>query len=223
MPGVLIVEAMRAGRRGRAALAARERGQASRFFGGIDKVRFKRQVRPGDTLRMECTITKRRGPIGFGDGEGVRRRRARLLRRAHVRDKIDRLGGHARPSARSRRPRTRGTPASSTGREPMTNMALEQRLADGSAVLGVVGLGYVGLPLAVEMAKAGHPRHRLRRDARSKVAQVNAGESYIPDVPTDELARARRRAGLIAATTDFSRVGRVRRDRHLRADAARTR
>ena len=33
---------------------------------GIDGVRFKRQVRPGDTLRMECAITKRRGPIGFG-------------------------------------------------------------------------------------------------------------------------------------------------------------
>ena len=43
------------------------------FFAGIDKVRFKRQVRPGDTLRMECEITKRRGPIGFGDGEGVGR------------------------------------------------------------------------------------------------------------------------------------------------------
>jgi 3-hydroxyacyl-[acyl-carrier-protein] dehydratase len=39
------------------------------FFAGIDGVRFKRQVRPGDVLRMECTITKRRGPIGFGDAK----------------------------------------------------------------------------------------------------------------------------------------------------------
>ncbi|MBW6468501.1 MAG: 3-hydroxyacyl-[acyl-carrier-protein] dehydratase FabZ, partial [Coriobacteriia bacterium] len=37
------------------------------LFAGIDKVRFKRQVRPGDTLRLEVTITRSRGAIGFGE------------------------------------------------------------------------------------------------------------------------------------------------------------
>ena len=66
-------------------------------------------------------------------------------------------------------------------------MALEDRFADGSAVLSVVGLGYVGLPLVVEMAKAGHRVIGVDVSAE-KVELVNKGESYIPDVPTDELA-----------------------------------
>ncbi len=72
-------------------------------------------------------------------------------------------------------------------------MALYERLQDGSAVLGVVGLGYVGLPLAVEMAKAGH--RVIGFDiSTEKVEKVNAGDSYIPDVPSD-VARTPRRAG----------------------------
>jgi 3-hydroxyacyl-[acyl-carrier-protein] dehydratase len=65
MPGVLIVEAL--AQTGAVALLSLDenRGRIA-FFGGIDGVRFKRQVRPGDTLRLECTITKRRGPVGFG-------------------------------------------------------------------------------------------------------------------------------------------------------------
>ncbi|MDZ4179085.1 MAG: 3-hydroxyacyl-ACP dehydratase FabZ [Coriobacteriia bacterium] len=66
MPGVLIVEAM-AQVGSVALLALPENAGKIGFFGGIDKVRFKRQVVPGDTLRMECVITKRRGPIGFGE------------------------------------------------------------------------------------------------------------------------------------------------------------
>ncbi len=86
-------------------------------------------------------------------------------------------------------------------------MGLSERLRDGSAVLGVVGLGYVGLPLAVEMAKAGH--RVIGFDvATGKVEAVNAGTSYIPDVPTDELAPLVER-GLISATTDFSRIREV--------------
>jgi len=80
-------------------------------------------------------------------------------------------------------------------------MGLEQRLLDGSAVLGVVGLGYVGLPLAVEMAKAGHRVVGLEVSV-GKVDEINAGRSYIPDVPTEELAELVA-AGLISATTDF--------------------
>jgi len=83
-------------------------------------------------------------------------------------------------------------------------MALEDRLRDGSATFGVVGLGYVGLPLAVEMAKAGN-RVIGFEVSDGKTAEVNAGRSYIPDVPTEELAPLVA-AGLISATTDFSRV-----------------
>jgi len=83
-------------------------------------------------------------------------------------------------------------------------MGLKQRIEDGSAVLGVVGLGYVGLPLAVEMAKAGHTVVGIDL-SEDKVARIAAGESYIPDVPTAELAPLVER-GLLSATTDFSRV-----------------
>jgi 3-hydroxyacyl-[acyl-carrier-protein] dehydratase len=68
MPGVLIVEAC--AQVGAVALLSLEENQGRiAFFAGIDKVRFKRQVRPGDTLRMQCAITKRRGPIGFGEAK----------------------------------------------------------------------------------------------------------------------------------------------------------
>lgn len=82
-------------------------------------------------------------------------------------------------------------------------MTLESKLRDGSAVFGVVGLGYVGLPLAVEMAKEGNKVVGLEV-SEEKAALVNAGTSYIPDVPTEELAPLVEQ-GLIVATTDFSR------------------
>jgi UDP-N-acetyl-D-glucosamine dehydrogenase len=83
-------------------------------------------------------------------------------------------------------------------------MGLRERIESGEAILAVVGLGYVGLPLAVEMAKAGHRVVGIDVLAE-KVALLNGGTSYIPDVPTDELAPLVER-GLIEATTDFSRV-----------------
>ena len=83
-------------------------------------------------------------------------------------------------------------------------MTLQQKLGDSSAVFGVVGLGYVGLPLVAEMAKAGHRVVGLDV-SDEKVALVNKGESYIPDVPTEELA-ALVGDDLVSATTDFARV-----------------
>jgi 3-hydroxyacyl-[acyl-carrier-protein] dehydratase len=66
MPGVLIVEAM--AQVGAVALLSVPANQGKiALFAGIDKARFKRQVRPGDSLRMDVTITKSRGPIGFGE------------------------------------------------------------------------------------------------------------------------------------------------------------
>ena len=64
---------------------------------------------------------------------------------------------------------------------------LEEKIRTRRARVGIIGLGYVGLPLAMEFAKAGILGHWHRRP-ESKVAQLNAGESYVQDVPTDTLA-----------------------------------
>lgn len=81
-----------------------------------------------------------------------------------------------------------------------------ERLSSPDAVFGVVGLGYVGLPLLVEMAKSGHHVVGFELDA-DKVAAIEAGQSYIPDVPTDELADVVSR-GLVRVTCDFSHAER---------------
>ena len=72
------------------------------------------------------------------------------------------------------------------------------------ARVGVIGLGYVGLPLAVEFARAGFDVTGFDVDA-SKVAEINAGRSYIPDVPQHELEEAVK-AGRLRATTDPRRL-----------------
>jgi UDP-N-acetyl-D-glucosamine dehydrogenase len=86
-------------------------------------------------------------------------------------------------------------------------VGLLERIGDGSALLGVVGLGYVGLPLAVEMAKAGYKVVGLDVSGE-KVALIQAGESYIPDVASAELG-ALVSAGLISATTDFAQASEI--------------
>ena len=78
------------------------------------------------------------------------------------------------------------------------------KAADRSAVFGVVGLGYVGLPLAVELASAGY--RVLGFDINEKVVDaVNAGRSHVGDVPSETLARFTAGGG-ITATTDMSRM-----------------
>jgi UDP-N-acetyl-D-glucosamine dehydrogenase len=70
--------------------------------------------------------------------------------------------------------------------------------------LGVIGLGYVGLPLAVEKAKAGY--RTLGFDVQeSKVNMVNAGKNYIGDVVNEDL-EAIVKSGLLSATIDFAKV-----------------
>ena len=71
--------------------------------------------------------------------------------------------------------------------------------------VAVIGLGYVGLPLAVEFARAGFDVTGFDVDA-SKVADINAGRSYILDVQTEDVA-ACVKAGRMRATTDMSRLG----------------
>lgn len=70
MPGVLIVEAL--AQTGAVALLSLPENQGRlALFAGIDKVRFKRQVVPGDVLRLECRITRSRGRIGFGEARAT--------------------------------------------------------------------------------------------------------------------------------------------------------
>ncbi len=78
---------------------------------------------------------------------------------------------------------------------------------DRSAVFGVVGLGYVGLPLAVEVAWAGY--RVLGLDVSPRVAEgVNAGRSHVRDVPTEQLAPLVAE-GRVRATTDMDCLSEV--------------
>src|SRR5213593_887188 len=80
--------------------------------------------------------------------------------------------------------------------------ALSEKITSHKASVGVVGLGYVGLPLAVEFAQAGF--HVTGIDlSEEKCARVNAGDSYVGDVPTSVLAPLVQK-GLLKATTDFA-------------------
>ncbi|HAE41767.1 MAG TPA: 3-hydroxyacyl-[acyl-carrier-protein] dehydratase FabZ, partial [Clostridiales bacterium] len=65
MPGVIIVEAM--AQTGAFALLSLETNQGKiAYFGGIKKMRFRKKVLPGDTLRLETTIIKLKGSLGIG-------------------------------------------------------------------------------------------------------------------------------------------------------------
>ncbi len=81
---------------------------------------------------------------------------------------------------------------------------LRRRIASRQARVGIVGLGYVGLPLAVEFAAAGFSVVGIDLDS-SKVASINRGESYIQDVPTSVL-KPLVESGKLRATTDFAAV-----------------
>ncbi len=84
------------------------------------------------------------------------------------------------------------------------SVSLRERLTNRSARVGVVGLGYVGLPLAVEFARAGFVTTGIDLDRR-KIDAVNQGTSYIPDVETAEVARLVA-SHTLNATTDFGIV-----------------
>lgn len=81
---------------------------------------------------------------------------------------------------------------------------LLKKIEERSIVTGVVGLGYVGLPLAVEKAKAGFKTIGFDVQ-KSKVDAVNAGHNYIGDVVDSELSRLVKE-GVFRATSDFSFV-----------------
>lgn len=84
----------------------------------------------------------------------------------------------------------------------MIKQNLLQHLQDRTARVAVLGLGYVGLPLAVVFADAGFHVTGIDPDQR-KVTTINRGESHIQDVPTEQVARLVAE-GKLQATTDFS-------------------
>lgn len=80
--------------------------------------------------------------------------------------------------------------------------ALLDKIAGKSARIGVVGLGYVGLPLALRFAETGFPVTGFDIDDK-KVNALNAGQSYIAQIPAARIAEAV--ANRLSATGDFSR------------------
>lgn len=84
-------------------------------------------------------------------------------------------------------------------------VALRKRIEDHSAVVAVIGLGYVGLPLAVAFAKEGFPVIGFDVD-KSKVAKLNSGQSYVLDVPSSDVAEVIA-AGKFTTTADVAKLG----------------
>jgi UDP-N-acetyl-D-glucosamine dehydrogenase len=84
---------------------------------------------------------------------------------------------------------------------------LKRKIESHTASTGVVGLGYVGLPLAVELAQTGFSVVGIDVQ-QSKVDSINRGESYIQDVPTSVL-KPLVEAGKIRATADFASVAKL--------------
>jgi UDP-N-acetyl-D-glucosamine dehydrogenase len=86
----------------------------------------------------------------------------------------------------------------------VTAQMLEEKIRSRTARVGIVGLGYVGLPLAVEFARAGF--HVTGIDlSQEKTKRVNAGDSYIGDISNEVLAPLVK-SGKLRATSDFNAV-----------------
>ena len=85
-----------------------------------------------------------------------------------------------------------------------TAEALAEKIKSRTARVGIIGLGYVGLPLAVEFAKAGFAVTGIDVQ-ESKVAKLVRGESYVQDVPAESL-RPLVESRKFSATTDFSAI-----------------
>ncbi|MFH0774551.1 MAG: NAD(P)-binding domain-containing protein, partial [bacterium] len=81
---------------------------------------------------------------------------------------------------------------------------LLEKIENKRAKIGVIGLGYVGLPLAAEFAKSGFTVTGFDID-KEKVSKLNKGISYIPDVQTEDVKWLCEK-NLLSATYDFSNL-----------------
>lgn len=86
-------------------------------------------------------------------------------------------------------------------------MSLLEKIKNHKAHIGVVGLGYVGLPLILEFLEEKFPSTGFDIDS-SKVEMLNRGESYIKHIPTEKIRKVKE-MGLFHATSDFSRLKEV--------------
>ncbi|EMI53594.1 nucleotide sugar dehydrogenase [Rhodopirellula sallentina] len=85
--------------------------------------------------------------------------------------------------------------------------AFIDKIKNRQATIGIVGLGYVGLPLAIAFAEGGFNTVGFDIDGK-KTREINAGRSYIKHIGADTISD-RVRAGKLAATTDFSQINEV--------------
>ena len=83
-------------------------------------------------------------------------------------------------------------------------MTMERKLADKTATVGIIGLGYVGLPLAVEFAKVGYPVIGFDVDPK-KVEKLMKGQNYIDDVKDADLKKVVKDKKM-SATNDFKQL-----------------
>ncbi|WKL00487.1 nucleotide sugar dehydrogenase [Paenibacillus amylolyticus] len=90
------------------------------------------------------------------------------------------------------------------GNEELQQRSLIQHINDRSLKAVVIGLGYVGLPMAVEMAQAGYQVHGIDIDT-SKVAKLNAGKSYVIGIE-DDVVQSLMQAGLFTASAEYAAV-----------------
>jgi len=82
---------------------------------------------------------------------------------------------------------------------PLKGEELKEKIVNKTAKVSVIGLGYVGLPLAIEIAKAGFSVVGIDID-KEKVKKINSKNSYIPDVSKENLARAVSQKKLVATS-----------------------
>ncbi len=87
---------------------------------------------------------------------------------------------------------------------PSPLLSLEEKISARTAVVAVIGMGYVGLPLAVEKAKVGFSVIGIEQKAE-RMNMINAGRNYISDVDDTELAELAA-GGKIRATSDYSEL-----------------
>src|SRR5436309_3497188 len=84
-------------------------------------------------------------------------------------------------------------------------MSLQSKIDSNSAVVGVIGLGYVGLPLLHAFHRAGFPVIGFDVDP-AKIAALHRGENYLKHLGSSIVAEMRK-AGRFDATADFARLG----------------